>query len=84
MAMVPTVIGKLVEAAVIAELTSQFGEIQATNETVMAQWVKQAKVHGAAAEALIKAILAMGQVAPGIATAGGPAAQVSVSPGKII
>jgi len=80
MALVPKAIGKLVEAKVLATLASEFGAVTATNSDVMAQWQKQAKVHGAAAEALIEAILANGQVAPGI-----PSTPVAtVGPGKII
>jgi hypothetical protein len=83
MAMIPKQIAKIVEDKVFTALNAEFGSLTSTNEDVSEQWRKQAKIHAAAAEAIIQAILSMGQVAPGIPTAGGPASQVTIAPGKL-
>lgn len=83
MAMIPKNIGKIVEERVFAALSKEFSEISGTNSDVTAQWRKQAKIHGVAAQAMIEAILATAQVAPGIASAGSPTNHVTVTPGKI-
>lgn len=84
MAMVPAAIGKIVEAKILAGLSAEFADMAAGNPDAIKSWQKQAKIAGMIAEAIVEQILLTAQVAPGIATAGSPTAQVTVAPGIII
>lgn len=81
MALVIPTIQKEMEAAISAALTTQFakeGSADPTSHQKMAAAIAQGVT-----QVLIKAIQTQAEVLPGIATAGSPAAQTSVSPGKI-
>jgi hypothetical protein len=81
MPLVAPAIEKEMEAAILSALTAAF----ATEAT--ADPSSHRKIAGAVAKGvttvLVKAIQTQAEVLPGIATAGTPAAQTSVSPGKI-
>lgn len=81
MALIAPKIQKELEAALLSALTQQFAKEAAADPS---SHKKQATaIAQAVATVLIKAIQTEAEVLPGISTAGSPAAQVSVSPGKI-
>lgn len=74
-------IQKEMEAAITSALKTQFakeGEADASSHQKMAAAVAQGVT-----QVLIKALQTEAEVLPGIPTAGSPAAQTSVGPGKI-
>lgn len=80
----PLIAGKIkkdIEAAVLAALTSEFSK-EASADPKSHQ--KLAKAISAIADVIVLALTVDAQVAPGIPTAGSPAAQVTTGPGKII
>ena len=81
MALVIPAIQKEMEAAIAAALTTQFAT-EAGADPSSHQKTAAAIAQGVT-QVLIKALQTQAQVLPGIATAGSPAAQVSVSPGMI-
>jgi hypothetical protein len=88
MALVVPAIKQIVETKVLAAYQREFGSLQGDNPEAVQSWQKQAKIAADIAQAIIEAILAQAEVAPGIpvTTAGSPAAQsgATVAPGKII
>lgn len=84
MALVVPTIKKMVEAKVLAAYQREFGSLQGNNPEAAQSWQKQAKIAGDVAQAIIEAIMTMGEVAPGIpvATPTGPGA--TTAPGKIV
>jgi hypothetical protein len=81
MALVIPAIQKEMEAAIAAALTSQFAK-EGTADPASHQKIAAAVAQGVT-QVLIKALQTQAQVLPGIATAGSPAAQVTVAPGMI-
>jgi primase-polymerase (primpol)-like protein len=77
-------IKKQVEAAVMAAYQREFGDFATTSKSARSSWKKNAKIAADIAEVIIKAITTDAEVAPGIPTAGGPAAQATSAPGKIV
>lgn len=80
MPLIPPVAAKEVEAQVLSALNAQFPEGVAADPTAHQ---KLATVAGIIGAAVITIITRDASVMPGIATAGGPASQTSVSPGII-
>lgn len=81
MALVIPAIQKEMEAAIAAALTTQFSKEGPADPT--SHQKTAAAIAQGVTQVLIKALQTQAQVLPGIATAGSPAAQVSVSPGMI-
>lgn len=81
MALVIPAIQKEMEAAIMGALTSQFAK-EGGADPSSHQKIAAAVAEGVT-QVLIKALTTQAQVLPGIATAGSPAAQTSVSPGMI-
>lgn len=82
MPLIAAKIKKEMEAAIMAALTSEFaaeGGADPSSHKKIA-----AGVAAGVAEVLVKALTTEAQVLPGIPTAGSPAAQTSVGPGKIM
>lgn len=80
----PLVAGKIkkdIEAAVYAALMSEFSK-EASADSKSHQ--KMAKAISAIADVLFLVLTVDAQVAPGIPTAGSPAAQVTTAPGKLM
>jgi len=83
MPLVPAVMKKKMEAALIAAFNREFPDAVAQNPSAVASYQKQAAAISDIALVIVEELLASAQVSPGIATAGSPSAQTSVSPGKI-
>lgn len=81
MPLVAPALKKELEAALLAGFTRVFPKEFAADPT---SYKKQADAISDIAMVLVKTIVADALVLPGIATAGSPAAQTSVSPGKIL
>ncbi len=81
MALVAAKIKKEMEAAIAAALTKEFAKEAGADPTSHKRTA--AAVAEGVCTILIKALQTEAEVLPGIATAGSPAAQTSVSPGKI-
>jgi hypothetical protein len=81
MALVIPAIQKEMEAAIAAALTTQFGK-EAVADPSSHQKTAAAIAQGVT-QVLIKHLQTSAQVLPGIATAGSPSSQTSVSPGMI-
>lgn len=84
MPLVPSVMKKQMEAAIFAGLTREFKEEIAQNPEATKGHKKLASAISDIAMVIIEQFLSSAEVAPGIATAGSPASQTSVSPGKIM
>jgi hypothetical protein len=81
MALIVPKITKELEAAILGELSTAFGKEAAADPSAH-QKIASA-VAKAVAKVLIAALQGEAEVLPGIATAGSPASQVTVAPGKI-
>lgn len=81
MALVSAKIKKDAEAALLAAFTKEFGKEASADPKSHA---KMAAVIAEVAVVLVKAIQTEAEVIPGIGTAGSPAAQTSVTIGKIL
>ena len=81
MPLVVPAIQKEMEAAILSALTSVYGPEAAADPSSHAKLA--AAISQGVTTVLIKALQTQAQVLPGINTAGSPAAQTSVSPGKI-
>lgn len=81
MALIIPKITKELEAAILAALVTEF-KAEAGADPSSHQKMAKAIAKGVA-DVLIKAIQSEAEVLPGIQTAGSPASQVSISPGKI-
>lgn len=81
MALVTPKLQKEMEAAILSALQAQFaGEAGADPSSHQRQ---AAAIAEGVVTALVKALQTEAEVLPGIGTAGSPAAQTSVTPGKI-
>ena len=84
MPLIAPVIQQKLELAIIAELTASFGA-SADPKTVTDSHKKiAAAVAKAVAQVIVTELTTNAQVLPGIPTAGSPAAQTTVGPGKIL
>lgn len=81
MALVAAAIQKQMEAAIMSALMAQHAESAAADPT--SHQKTAAAIAQGVTTVLITALQTQAQVLPGIATAGSPAAQTSVSPGII-
>lgn len=66
-----------------AQFSSSAGQGQAYSPIADEQWMKMAEAISGIAADIVMEIVQNAQVLPGIPTAGSPAAQVTVAPGKI-
>jgi hypothetical protein len=82
--LVPKVVGAAVYAACMAKFSGLFTAEGVVNPEAVKSWDRQSQIAQVIAEVIVAQILATGQVAPGIVTAGSPATQTSTTPGKII
>jgi hypothetical protein len=83
MPLVPTSLKSAIEAQLITAFTREFADATASNPEAAGEHAKLAAAISDIAIPIIKALTTEAQVIvqPGIATAGSPAAQTTVSPG---
>lgn len=81
MPLIAAKIKKEMEAAIMSALMSEFAKEGGADPSSHKKIA--AGVAAGVSEVLVKALLTEAQVLPGIPTAGSPAAQTSVAPGKI-
>jgi len=87
MALVATEMKAAMKAAIVAGLAREFAAVSSTDGYAgisMEQWTKLADAISDIALVVVLELTTKAQVAPGIPTAGSPAAQVTVGPGQII
>ena len=84
MALDPQSMKKKMEAILIAAFTREFASEAGINTQAAASHKRHAAAISDLALVIVEELLTVAQVAPGIATAGSPSAQVTVAPGKII
>jgi hypothetical protein len=81
MALIIPKITKELEAAILAALLNEYGKEAGADPTSHQRMAKA--IAKGVADVLIKALQSEAEILPGIGTAGSPAAQTSVTPGKI-
>jgi len=84
MALVGPALKKKMETALIAAFTREFKDEIKQNPSALASHKKMAAAISDIALTIVEELLTTAQVSPGIPTAGSPAAQTSVGPGKLI
>lgn len=87
MAMQPAALKAKMKMTIYNGLKAQFGSAAGTGQQYTpiadAQWEKLAEAISGIAADIVLEIITNAQVTPGIPTAGGPASQATVAPGKI-
>jgi hypothetical protein len=77
-------IAKTLQAAIMSELASAFGGPNAPPDAANSHKQLAEAISKAVAKVIANLLLTEVQVAPGIPTAGSPAAQVTTAPGKLL